>query len=385
MSTNNKVFQVLVAKGNQPLAAAGTSLDALADGQLGIFDVNTNLAVPATAVKKFFLAVGVDSNGDGTIDNIVTSAGQEVQKENIRDFTFKPHTAARPMILEITDLNNIKCETEYAIKFEFRNSQIYARQGYVQYTKTFGIKTECCDGSDAGINTDLVKKFLEAFNADESGMFKAEAITGASGTVIADLDAYVADEANLAVLGNVSLRITSNDLAIQKYCDINLQYHNLRQTVIIPSLIEGFNCTGKVTITQNAASEEGSGYDIKQKEYHAGGWNGKPGVYRASSALGLAMPGFDYMADASLKYDQFHLVYDQFSTAGWGEYLNNLMTVIAIPATSTVTRDAFATAMNVQLGPLGFETLVDDAAAASTDPDVVETTPPASSDLDGIA
>lgn len=460
MSTNNKVFQVLVAKGNQPLAVAGTSLDALADGQLGIFDVNTNLAVPATAVKKFYIAVGAP---DG---NVFFSAGQEIQKVNIRNFTYKPHTAARDMVVEITDYNNVLCNTEYGVKFEFRNSQIYARQGYNQFAKTFMVKTDCCDNINNTSNSlELTKKLLEALNNDTSGMFKAVAITGgailevttaptvaASLTVsIGDVDVEVAltatdtktqaatkiatainnnstldvtavsdeavvtinnadfgtaveiDEATtLAVVSvlesniatdfedivdgvTAGIRITTNSLAVNKFSDINLKYYKPRTTVIIPSLIEGFNCTGKVNIIETGKPEEGSGYDIKQKEYHAGGWNGKPGVYRASTALGLAMPGFDYMADTSVKYDQFHLVYDQFSTAGWGEYLNNLMTVVAIPATSTVTRNAFATAMNVQLGPLGFETLVDDAAAASTDPDVVETTPPATSALDGIA
>ena len=45
MSTNNKVFQVLVTKGDKALAVAGTKVDALTDGQLGIFDAKTNLAV----------------------------------------------------------------------------------------------------------------------------------------------------------------------------------------------------------------------------------------------------------------------------------------------------------------------------------------------------
>ena len=61
------------------------------------------------------------------------------------------------------------------------------------------------------------------------------------------------------------------------------------------------------------------------------------------------------------------------------------MTIVAIPAADTTTRNAFATAMNTQLTALGFETLVDDAAAASVDPTVVEATPPASNILDGIA
>lgn len=448
MSTNNKVFQVLVTKGNKALAAEGTKVDALADGQLGIFDANTNLAVSA-AVKKFYLAVGVDSDGDGVVDNIAASAGQEIQKDNFRDFTYKPHTAARDMVFDIIGYDDVKCDTDYAVKFEFRNAQIYARQGYNQFAKTFAIRTACCEaGSTTGTVADLTAKLVEALNADESGMFTAESVDslnvttaptvagnivvtiGADTTTVAVLAtetpettaakiaaAITADTGNTAVASasgstvqigsvpegtaisvdagttlavvevveNSGVRVTTNSLAVNKFCDVNTKYYKPRTTIVVPSLIEGFNCTGKIVIVEEGKPEEGSGYDIRQKEYHAGGWNGKPGPYRASTAVGLAMPGFEYLASDNIKYDQFHLVYDHFSTAGWGEYLNNLMTIVAIPATDTVTRDAFATAMNVQLTALGFESLVDDATAASVDPTVVEATPPASTAVDGIA
>ena len=390
MSTNNKVFQVLVTKGNAALPSRSATLDSLAVGQLGIFDAKTNLAIDGTTnpVRDFYLAVGVDKDGDTVMDGVNFSAGQLIQKENIRDFTYKPHSAARPMIFEITDYK-VNCDTEYAVKLEFRNMQVYMRQGYNAYAKTFSVKTACCEecvDCPSGSPADLTTKLLQAFNSDAAGMFKAEAIEEPGGAVIADLATYIADPLNANALGTLGIRITTVPLAIQQFCSINTMYYNPRQTVVIPSLIEGFNCTGKVTVTQTALDEEGNGYDIKQKEYHAGGWNGKPGVYRASTALGLAMPGFNYLAVEGSKYDQFSLVYDQFSTAGWGEYLNNLMTLVAIPAADTVTRNSFATVMDAILGTTTlFEPLADDAAAASADPAVVETSPPTTGLVDGIA
>lgn len=426
MSTNNKVFQVLVTKGDKALAVAGTKVDALTDGQLGIFDANTNLAV-VTPVKEFYLAVGVDTDGDGTIDNIVTSAGQVIQSENVRDITSQEYTAPTPMEFEITDYDTVLPDTDYSVKLEFRNAQIYARQGYNQFAKTFSVRTSCveADATPAKL-TDLL---IEAFEADESGMFKAEAITGGATlevttapsaaediTVsIGEVDVTVAvgasdtaaqaatkiatainaestldvtaeadgafvyisnasfgtvvevDEGTTAAVVAVSgdsvvinledlvdgvnpgIRITTNSIAVNRFCDVNTMYYNPRQTVIIPSLIDSFNGTGVITITQNGIPEQGAGYDIKQKEYHAGGWNGKPGIYRDSSAIGLAMPGFEYLADSSAKYDQIHLVYDQFSTAGWGEYLNNLMTTIAVPTGGTVTLAALTAALGAML------------------------------------
>ena len=323
MSTNNKVFRILVTKGNKALATVGTNVDALADGQLGIFDAETNLAV-ATPVKKFFLAVGKDTDGDGTIDDIVTSAGQEIQVNNFRDLTYTPYVAATPMEFTITDIANVKPETDYTVKLELRNSEIYARQGYVQFTKTFSVRTNC--NEEDATPAKLVTLLLEAFNGDETKMFTAVGVE------------------NLEEVED-SIKITANDIAIRRFCDINTRYVNTRQTVIIPSLVDDFNCSAKITITSQGNSEEGHGYDIKQKEYHAGGWTGKPGIYRASTALGLAMPGFEYMVDENGKYDQFHLVYDQFSTAGWGEYLNNLMTVVAVPTEDTITIAAVKTAI----------------------------------------
>lgn len=373
MSTNNKVFQVLVTKGNRSILPINSPISSLQDGQIGIFDAKTNLSINgSTPVKEFYLAVGVDQDGDGVVDAINTSAGQVIQKENIRDYTFKPHTASQPMVFEITDYK-AECDSDYAIKFEFRNMQVYMRQGYNQFTKTYAVRTSCCEGCEtcpSGSCVELTKLLLEAFNSDESKMFTAVAIDGAGGAVIPDLDAWAALPANADKCPGI--RITANGLAVNKFCSINTKYYNPRQTVIIPSLIEGFNCTGKVTVTQQAVAEEGNGYDVKQKEYHAGGWNGRPGPYRASTATGLASDGFNYFADSTKTYDQVQLIYDQFSTAGWGEYLNNLLTIVAIPETDTTTRDSFIAAIDTIVSTLGLEPLADDATIASTSPTVVE-------------
>jgi len=81
MSTNNKVFQVLVTKGNAALPSRSATLDSLAVGQLGIFDAKTNLAIDGTTnpVRDFYLAVGVDNDGDTVMDGVNFSAGQLIQ------------------------------------------------------------------------------------------------------------------------------------------------------------------------------------------------------------------------------------------------------------------------------------------------------------------
>lgn len=396
MSRNNDVFQVLVTKGDQAVLAAGDKLDDLSPGQVGVFDTNTNLAIDGTTpTKEFFLAVGVDRDEDGVSEDINTSAGQTIQTRNMRFYSFRPHTAPRPMIAELTGIKAM-CDTDYAVKLEFRNQEIYRRQGYNQFTHTYSVRTACCEDCEAcnsGDCIELAQKLSSAINLDEYGLVKAELfateiLTAATHGITADLaigDVLTEGDAEALSVFNeaqtdettkvcVGVRMTTVPTAVNRFCNINLKYYKNRQTIIIPSLVEGLNCSGKVTVTQEAAFEEGAGHDIKQKEYHAGGWNGKTGPYRVSTATGLGKEGFEYFADTSVKYDQIALTYDQFSVAGWQEHLNNLATEIAIPATEVSTRNSLITVLDNLLSPLGFDALADDAAAANVDPTVVEQT-----------
>jgi len=72
------------------------------------------------------------------------------------------------------------------------------------------------------------------------------------------------------------------------------------------------------------------------------------------------------------------------SDSGWKEYKNNMTTILAIPEADTVTRNAVATIFNSFLSTSGFDSLVDDAAAASTNPAVVEPVV-TNTNTDGIA
>ena len=396
MSRNNDVFQILVTKGNEPVLPADSKLEDLKPGQIGVFNSNTNLSIDGSSpVKEFFLAVGVDRDGDGVTEAINTSAGQVIQTRNVRFYDFRPHTAPKPMILELSDYK-ANCDTDYAVRLEFRNQEIYRRQGYNQFTHTYAVRTACCeDCADcpSGDMNEITKLMMEAMNTDEYGLVTAEAIAvdaltiathGTSadyavGAVIPleEFDAIIAFNAvqpDDTTKVSTKIRMTTNAVAVNNFCSINLKYYHPRQTVIIPSLVEGFNCTGKATITQEAAFEEGSGYDVKQKEYHAGGWNGKPGPYRVSTATGLSKEEFEYFADPKVKYDQLALTYDQFSVGGWQEYLNHLATEIAIPADETTTRDSLVAVLDAIVGPSGFDALSDDAASADVDPTVTEAT-----------
>jgi len=474
MSTNNDVFKVLVTKNNAVVLAAGGTVDTLSPGQIGIFDKNTELSIDGTApVKDFFIAVGIDKDGDTVTDDINVSAGQLIQARNIKNYSFRPHTAGRPQILELTGFT-AKCDTDYTLKLEFRNQEIYKRQGYNQFTKPYTVRTSCCESCvdcPSGSCQELGNLIVDEINREENGLAIAELFVNSGSLTItteptadgnitvtangeaivvailnADTEAGVADKialafaastVNLAVSDGVDtvtftaltsvtsptgtvlfvdtdttgavatvvdfasavvtseelallegvcagVRITSVPLAIHTYCSVNLGYHNPRQTIMVPSLIEGFECNGTIVTTQTAANEEGNAYDIKQKEYHAGAWDGNPGPYRMSESIGF-YPITYYAVDGE-EYDQFALTYDQFSVSGWLEHLNNLATIIAVPATSTVTRNSLVIVLDRIAALVGLHALADDVALANVNPAVVEQTTDIDNPLaDGIA
>ena len=384
MARDNDVFQVLVTKGNNAVLGKGKKVEELLDGQIGVFDADTNLSIDGTSpIKKFFVAVGVDKDGDGVIDSLNQSAGELIQTKNIGAYSYRPHTPGKPMIVEVTNFK-AKCDTEYVIKLNFRNQRIYRLQGFNQFVHTYSIKSACCDGCETGCDSgdcnELVKLFVQAINTDQYGLVKAEAINPTTGTVVTDIDAFIA--ANATVNSDddstndvcLKLRLTTVPLKIKQFCSINAHYFNPRETTITVSLIDGFSCNGKVTVTQDAVHEEGNGYDIKQREYKAGGWNGRPGPYRVSETTLLPSEGFLYFADQNVKYDRIALEYQNEATGGWLDYKNDLATEIAVPATDTVTRDSLLGVIDKIVNPLGFDNLADDTATANTDPTVVETT-----------
>lgn len=388
---NNDVFQVLVTKGNQDVLPAGQAVETLAVGQIGVFDANTNLSV-ATAPREFYFAVGVNRSGGTTLEDIKTSAGQLIQKKGIVNYSFVPHTAAQPMIVKVGDYK-AECETDYAVKIEFRNSRIYRTQGFNQFSKTYAVQTSCCDctaGCGSGDANELTMLLVKEINMERDGLVLAQPIARENitalvhGTVgdylpgnvmtaedVAALITYNAVPANSATKVFTDISLTAVPLKLKQYCDINLGFHKFVETVLVVSLVGGFNCTGKVTTTQEIVFEEGTGNNIHQKEYHASGWNGA-GPYPVSTVTGMSLGNIKYDADINGKYDQFILEYNQKSESGWLEYENTLSTIFAVPEADVRTKNSLANVLDALLNGGNFEALFDDATFANPNPLGVE-------------
>ena len=372
MSRNNDVFQVLVTKGNQAVLAAGNEVTDLLPGQAGVFSFESNLSIDGTVpTRNFYVAVGLDEDGDGVTDNIRKSAGSHIQTRNIAFYSYRPFEAGRPMILEFKDFKT-KCGEQYGIAIEFRNQQIYRTQGYVQFKVNYVVEGICCDGCSTGCESGddnlVAKKLVDAINNDPRGFVKAEMFNTTTNAVVTDYDAFVA--ANLAVntdsnLANdvkLGIRLTSIPQKINKYMGIDTKYFHMRETFLVPSKLIGFECNGEFSVKQTAKVTQGLGYDIQYLEYLAGGWNGNPGPYRTYKVNGLAKP-ITYVAETNTQYGILALTYDQFSIGGWLEYLNNEATVIAIPQADSVTRASLLGVIDKLAKLSNFDGLTDDAAS----------------------
>ena len=403
MSRNNDVFHLLVTKGNQAVLAKDKKVTELLPGQIGIFNYDTNLsfdATVATAPRNFYLAVGIDA-GNGTTGDIMKSAGSHVQGKNIAFYSFRPYTPGRPMKVLLKDYV-ADCETEYGIKLELRNQEIYRTQGYNQFTKTYTMKTSCCDGCEptcpSGDANEITKQLFINISNDPSGLVKANikpragAVLPSGVTVdangnltLAQVDTIMAANAaqtNPANFVYTNLEIETVPQTIQDFSAVSLKYMYPRQTVAILTKVGDFKCSGTVATTQTAVFEEGAGIDVKQLEYKAKGWTESP--YRVSTVNGVADNRI-YITDASGKYDVFALTYDQFSLGGWLEYFHNQASIIAIPTADTVTRNGLAAILDKVAVAQNFEPLADDAAAAVVDSTVIEKTTDKSVTTEGIS
>ena len=370
MSRNNDVFQVLVTKGNQAVLAAGNEVTDLLPGQAGVFSFESNLSIDGSVpTRNFYVAVGLDEDGDGVTDNIRKSAGSHIQTRNIAFYSYRPFEAGRPMILEFKDFKT-SCGEQYGIAIEFRNQQIYRTQGYVQFKVNYVVEGVCCDGCSTGCESGddnlVAKKLVDAINNDPRGFVKAEMFNTTTDAVVTDYDAFVAanlvvntdaDPANDVKLG---VRITSIPQKINKYMGIDTKYFHMRETFLVPSKLIGFECNGEFSVKQTAKVTQGLGYDIQYLEYLAGGWNGNPGPYRTYRVNGLAKP-ITYVAETNTQYGILALTYDQFSIGGWLEYLNNEATVIAIPQADSVTRASLLGVIDKLAKLSNFDELADDA------------------------
>lgn len=377
MSTTNPVFQVLVVKTSTSLAAAGTDPSALADGQIGIFSHVTHKALDASSdrglSREFYFAVGKGTPGSKE-QEIIRSAGQFIQRKYVTGETLRHWTAAVPQINFYAPNTAMKGGVEYGVKIMFQSNETTLSYGQNIPSKTFVLMPPVANAlTGEADHTEYLKNLRDLINSDTEQLVLAEvwdpAANSGAGAVLnnAQITTWKGVGGNATKF--LQLRLTFAAETTKGSTPINQNYFNARgyRGTVVP--VVGDNIpTANFTITrgQALAYEEGSGYDINELLYEAGGWEGKPGPYRTNAVNGLAKNNMPDYVNPTDKFFQYDLTYDFYSVAGWQENLNNLRTTVCIPAGSAnqTLITAFTTVMDAILN--GQYTALADDASGST-------------------
>lgn len=346
---HNDVPEILFPT-NATALVANKEVTDLLPGQVGIFSEDTGKSI-VEPTENFFIAVGLDKNGDGATDDIRKSAGRNIQPGNILYATRQDYVAPVDQVIDIKDIK-VMCGDSFGIKIEARNEQIYNVQGTVQYRQSFVAKAEDCDScadnacEEANI-AKLVQDIVLQAKLGKDQFYKVEAID-VSGTVLNEVQvaAQVAATDALADKSKqikIGIRVLAIAGKVQQFANVNLNYVAARQTQVLVSLV-GENAVGTVSTKTELVYEQGTGYDVRELEFQTIGFReGNTGAYRIGAITGLPNE-VAYESDLKKKYTVFTLAYDHFHRNGsWLQYDNALATYFVLESTNTAGIEAVQT------------------------------------------
>lgn len=354
MNSTNDVFQVLKVTGAPTITGAIT---ALAAGHWGLYNAETNVAFDGATAANYPPTFYFAMNSGG---KILKSAGQSIQKRGLWAGTKSIGSNATDAVLTLTPNGTVEKDKTYAIKIEFRgNNELYTRFGYNPAQKFFVADTGCEPTSPA---TEVLAQLYEAI-ANDPDHFMSVEVTGtlavtqydATSQAIGDLTSTQISELAALRAGSwtdEALVVTVHTLSeLYSFCNINPKYFEMRQVQPIPSLADAECVWASFAVTTPMVYSKNWGYDIRELEYEAFGWNENiKGVYRQSGLHGLPLGSFNYqVADSELTtaFTTFAFQYRMYSEAGWKEYKNSASTiVVSTDGTAIGVLDSILTAWN---------------------------------------
>ena len=346
---HNDVPEILFPT-NATALVANKEVTDLLPGQVGIFSEDTGKSI-VEPTENFFIAVGLDKNGDGATDDIRKSAGRNIQPGNILYATRQDYVAPVDQVIDIKDIK-VMCGDSFGIKIEARNEQIYNVQGTVQYRQSFVAKAEDCASCADNVCEEaniakLVQDIVLQAKLGKDQFYKVEAID-VSGTVLNEVQvaAQVAATDALADKSKqikIGIRVLAIAGKVQQFANVNLDYVAARQTQVLVSLV-GENAVGTVSTKTELVYEQGTGYDVRELEFQTIGFReGNTGAYRIGAITGLPNE-VAYESDLKKKYTVFTLAYDHFHRNGsWLQYDNALATYFVLESTNTAGIEAVQT------------------------------------------
>jgi hypothetical protein len=258
--------------------AYSTTMDNLAEGQIGIFAEGSNTSIASTVdtfaelPEKFVILSKLGGKVYYSFDTI--------SKNSIKDIMFKEYQAQAVNIWKTT-INHCECVEGFYIKLNISEASLIQRDGMTWAHSDFivGVTAEeidcqCQDGVLSGYDNNIVTKMaVEKINAINSPFYEAEAQTLA-GATITDIDAFIAT--NKTVNQDAD---TTNDVLMQLvikgkaqpaplYRDLEVNYVFPRGVKLNPAIsVNNGAKSFEFTQTQALQYEIGAGYDVRAEEF----------------------------------------------------------------------------------------------------------------------
>lgn len=350
MNRNNFVHNVLVASDNSAVLAKNNSVGDLTAGKIGFFDAETNTSFDNTTAtgdlpEKYYIAV-LDANGNPRF-----STGHYISRKESLQYVKQEYVAGSPMTVTISGFKP-KFDSEYGVRVEFRNSEIYRIQGHNQFSKAYIVKTDAeqdCSSTSECIDPNILAiKLANEINFDSDELLTASLVTDQDVTAVnvdgisADLtagDSITLEQAEAFTAHNIannasltsSIVLTPNTVTGGTFASgINLKFHKLLQTVLVVSPLQSLKSSGATITETEVVFSQGRGETVMQKEYHTAHYNGAS-PYAISMTTYTPIGDFEYTAKKDVNYTQYALEYDLTSESGFLSYKNPLGCVIAVP------------------------------------------------------
>jgi len=262
--------------------ADGVTLDALADGQLGIFPADSDTSIPATAIA--FADLPEEFRIVSKLNGEVYYSFDTIKKSEIRHFQSK---AYQPEVVNIWKgvVEHCDCIKTALVKIGIEEESLIRRNG-LTWADTDNIvegapkELTCvcdCTGKPVYDNHLMTKALWKKINSIDSPFYLAKVETEA-GVALADeaaIDAFIAlheaantDDNEINDSEKLVLVIEGKPAGTRNYKDLDVNYIFPRGVKLFPSITlnDGASCI-ELTETQDLSYELGAGADLRAAEF----------------------------------------------------------------------------------------------------------------------
>lgn len=335
MGLDKEIYKIFVTTSD--LKGAGNNLSQLNEGEVGLFDSNTNLSIIDTGITnqgRYYFATKQDGK-------IIKSPNRWIEANSITSVAQKPYVAPQNKKVTISNFK-VTCGKDYVINVLIENEMTKFLQGTNAQTVLMTAKAVDCS-TCGGNNCDeidqihIIKQFLSNISnpyvsikflvAETKGTFTQD-----SEITKTNVDSIIAYNTGKAIAQQVKAKIVIESIPLPKD-NFKKGYFKVRNTDFTVILKEGF--ISNYTLVENTKNvvEQGSGFDINHLE-----WRQQYNGYRESN--------FDYDIEIPMKaipteqYETIGVVYDNKAQVGPFQYNHPTEIIFAIKGTSTNLKKA---------------------------------------------